>query len=262
MMITSSAEGTIFQIQRWSLHDGEGIRSTIFLKGCPLRCRWCANPESWSHEPQFMCSPTGEIKEVGSQMSVHKVMEIIKRDAVFYRESGGGVTFSGGEPFYQVDFLRQLVINCQKNGINTAVETSGYFDLSQVKDIIQELDEIFIDCKHMDDQVHQQYTGVSNKKILKNIAEISKIHSNVVVRVPFIPDINTEASHLRQMCHFLQTQTQIRGVELLPYHKLGTFKYPALGFEESQVFTVPDDQTMEGAKKIIAEYGLTVLESR
>lgn len=294
--------GNVFQIQRWSIHDGEGIRSTVFFKGCPLRCSWCANPESWSNSCEIFflrercvvcgrcvqacnagatamdneavsfkrtkCSgcgaccvacPTGARKKIGSTMTVEEIMQIIRRDIIFYRESGGGVTFSGGEPFAQPEFLRQLVAACGRIGIHTAVETSGYFDWDQVKDIIALLDCIFIDIKHMDDQLHQKWTGVSNQQILKNIRLLSPAHLKPIIRVPLIEEVNANERNIRQMCEFLQQNASLEGIELLPYHDLGGIKHTAIG-AACPSFTTPSAEKIEALKTIIASYGLPNIE--
>lgn len=290
--------GAIFQIQRWSINDGEGVRSTVFFKGCPLRCRWCANPESWNQKREVLffqekCSgcqrclrvcrhdaivmentairfdrekccgcgdccevcPSGARKMIGSTVTVEDILTVIKRDAVFYRTSGGGVTFSGGEPFAQPEFLRQLTVACSRIGLDTAVETSGYFELESVSDIIESLDCIFVDIKHMDDQTHQKMTGVSNRVILKNIAQISQLHENVIVRVPLIEEVNADEQNIKAMCAFLQHNTRVAGVELLPYHNFGESKYRAVG-AHGQLFTAPDDVKIAKLKTIISTYGI------
>lgn len=291
-------EGTVFQIQRWSIHDGEGVRSTVFFKGCPLRCQWCANPESWESGPEILyfsdrctacgrctlhceanansltdgslifnraectgcgqCAeicPAGARKKIGAVMSDQEVLQVVKRDAVFYRESGGGVTFSGGEPFYQAGFLRQLAMACRRSGIDTAVETSGYFDWDKVKDIFALLDFVFVDIKHMDDGIHRKVTGVGNERILENIIRISQQQPNTIVRVPLIEEINANDSNIRSMCEFLQRHTNVRGVELLPYHHLGEPKHSARG-DLWQVFTAPAAAKKEAMQKIITSYGI------
>lgn len=294
--------GNIFQIQRWSIHDGEGIRSTVFLKGCPLRCGWCANPESWNVNCEVMffrdlcsgcgrcaqvcdagaitiegkasglirteCSgcgkccgacPTGARKQIGSSMTVEEVLRVIKRDSIFYRESGGGVTFSGGEPFAQPEFLRQLVASCNRLGIHTAVETSGCFEWEQVKDIVALLDCVFIDIKHMDDDLHKQWTGVSNCKILENIYSISQMHQKVVIRVPLIEEVNADEKNIRQMCDFILQCAQVEGVELLPYHNYGDKKYRAMGVA-CQNFTTPADTKINEIKRVIESYGIRLVD--
>lgn len=295
--------GNIFQIQRWSINDGEGIRSTVFLKGCPLRCRWCANPESWNSNPEVLylrerCSrcgrcaivcdagaitmgdgningferarccgcgkccdvcSTGARKKVGSTVTVEDVLSVINRDAIFYRESGGGVTFSGGEPFAQPEFLRQLVAACSRLGIDTAVETCGYFNWDQVKDIFTHLDCVFVDIKHMDDGFHNKMTGVSNLRILENITLISQMHPKTIVRVPLIEDVNADEQNIRRMCEFLRQGTRVEGIEILPYHDFGETKYSAVG-ALSQTFATPYAARFEDIKKVITEYGISIVD--
>jgi len=295
--------GNIFQIQRWSIHDGEGIRSTVFLKGCPLRCEWCANPESWNSNSEVLffrercngcgrCSqicaadavtvtdqgigelnrekcrtcgkccavcPTGARKNIGSTVTVEDVLKIIKRDTVFYRESGGGVTFSGGEPFMQPEFLRQLVAACNRFGIDTAVETCGYFEWEQVKDIFELLECVFVDIKHMDDQIHRKFTGVSNHRILENIIRISEMHPKTIVRIPLIEEINAGETNIRQTCEFLREHTRVAGIELLPYHDFGQAKCRALG-AVGAAYTTPDASRIEEVKRIIKDYRIPIVD--
>ena len=293
----------IFQVQRWSIHDGDGIRSTVFFKGCPLRCKWCANPESWYQKLEIMVyeqkctncksclavcehgsitqSAAGNLqfdhakcvycrkclavcargarKQIGESVTVEAVMQMICKDCIFYQESGGGVTFSGGEPFMQSSYLRQLVLQCQAMGIDTAVETSAYFDFAENQDIIAALDAIFIDIKHMDDEIHQALTGVSNQKILENIVQISKLHQNIIIRVPLITEVNATQKNIRAMCEFLKNETNIKQIELLPYHTLGQHKMEALGIAV-EAYTTPTEETIKSLEKIIQSHELTVVK--
>lgn len=292
----------IFQVQRWSVHDGDGIRTTVFFKGCPLRCKWCANPESWLQKLEIMfypqkCTqcgrclavckhnaivqrPDGKIhfvrencvycrkclpvclvgarKCIGESVTVDDGMHMIRKDCIFYQESGGGVTFSGGEPFMQSDTLRQLVKACQEIGIDTAVETSAYFDFKENRDIIAAFDTIFIDLKHMDDKAHRLLTGVSNQKILENIIEISKVHHNVILRVPIIAEVNATTENMHNMCQFLQAHTKVQQVELLPYHTLGQHKMEALGIDV-EAYKTPAEADIRNLEAIIVSYGFTVI---
>ena len=299
----SNVSGNVFQVQRWSVHDGDGIRSTVFFKGCPLRCQWCANPESWHCAPEVLyfrglCSgcgrciqvcesdaitavngmvgavsrekcrgcgkcceacPTGARKMMGKICSVEDIMRIIQRDAIFYRTSGGGVTFSGGEPFAQPEFLRQLVVSCHRLGIDTAAETCGHFSWENGKDIVALLDGVFVDIKHMDDAVYRRLTGVGNQIILENIALMSRLQSRTIVRVPLIAGVNDGEKNIREMCEFLKLRTQIQGVELLPYHNLGVGKWDAVG-ASATLFAAPSIPQVDAIKKIIVGYGLNLVD--
>lgn len=196
---------------------------------------------------------------MGSVMTIEEVMKVIKRDAVFYRESGGGVTFSGGEPFMQLGFLRELVLACSRIGIDTAVETCGYFDWGKAKDIIALLDGVFVDIKHMDDRIHQKVTGVSNVPILENVIRIAELQPNTIVRVPLIEEMNASEKNIRAMCEFIKQHTKVKGVELLPYHHLGEPKHNAKG-ELCQVFTTPDAEKIAAMKEIITSYGIVIAD--
>lgn len=291
--------GNVFDIQRWSLHDGNGIRTTIFLKGCPLRCKWCHNPESWnentvltfSNEKCIKCGkcidvcpneaniimdgnielqhsrckacgkcvevcPSGAREIIGEKMSVDDIIKIIKRDMVFYRESGGGVTFSGGEPTYQHQFLRELVKSCKALGIDTAIETCGYFEWGLLKDIFEMVDFVFVDIKHMDSNIHKKFTSVDNKLILENIINISKLNKKPVIRIPLIEDVNDDLKNIHETLEFISKKIIAGGVELLPYHNYGVPKYKALGMANHYEFKKPNEEKIEEIESIIKEYGI------
>lgn len=238
--------GYVFQTQRWSLHDGDGIRTTIFLSGCPLRCSWCHNPESWNNN---------SIQPI----SVEDIMKTIKRDAVFYRASGGGVTFSGGEPTYQTEFLRELVKNCMLLGIDTAIETSGYFSWHETKDILEILDFLFVDIKHMNSQVHKKYTGVGNELILENIIKISDLGKKPVIRIPLIPGVNDDDENIDRTSEFILKNLEVRGVEVLPYHDYGLYKYKDLGIDTKYGFIAPTEEKIKEVKSRIKKYGINIV---
>jgi len=294
-----SISGNIFDIQRWSLHDGNGIRTTIFLKGCPLRCWWCHNPESWNENPilafsnekctkcakciaicpeeaniiidnniklrRSQCKACGKCVEVcpanareiiGQEMSVNDIIKIIKRDMVFYRESGGGVTFSGGEPTYQHQYLRELVKSCISLGVDTAIETCGYFEWDLLKDIFEMMDFVFVDIKHMDSKTHKKLTGVDNKVILENIINISKLNKKPVIRIPLIKGVNDDLGNIYETLDFISSEIITSGVEILPYHNYGVPKYKALGMSNYYELKKPHKEKIEEIENIINEYGI------
>lgn len=291
----------IFQLQRFSVNDGEGIRTTIFFKGCHLRCQWCANPESWSFERQLLffadkcvqcgrcvaacsnganeikkgtlvfarskctnkgtCSdicPTGARKFIGEALTIDEVVERVKKDYIYFTESNGGVTFSGGEPFLHTEYLRELNLRCQGLGINTAVESCGYFDFAANLDILERLDMIFFDLKTMDSDQHKRFTGVSNEIILQNIRQASALNRNIVVRIPVITGINDDAENIKKTAQFLLNDTTIRRVELLKYHQLGMPKMQALGVTPHE-FVAPTEIHLDKLKKILGEEGMKVV---
>jgi pyruvate formate lyase activating enzyme len=239
-------EGTIFQVQRWSIHDGEGIRSTVFLKGCPLRCAWCANPESWTGS-----ADGGQ----GRRVTAANLMKELRKDEIFYRESGGGVTFSGGEPFAQPEFLRELVAACGAVGYHTAAETSAFFDWNEAADIFARLDAVFVDIKHMDSLQHKKFTGVPNGVILKNVERILATHGDVTVRVPLVAGVNDDEANIRALRDFLRGAKArgLKGVELLPYHNLGVSKYSALGLPIPPEFAAPPVTVVESLKESLRD---------
>lgn len=240
-------KGNIFQTQRWSLHDGNGIRTTLFLSGCPLRCSWCHNPECWS-------------EDAIETVSVEEVVKTIKRDVVFYRSSGGGVTFSGGEPTHQTRFLRELVRSCMLLGIDTAIETSGYFSWANNRDVFEMLDFVFVDMKHMDSKMHKKYTGVDNKLILENIVKISDLRKKIIIRIALIPDVNDDDKNIDKTCQFVLENLEIEGIEVLPYHNLGEHKYKKLGLDPSQCqFVEPTKERIEEIKNRIKSYGIDLI---
>ncbi|MFO7890106.1 MAG: glycyl-radical enzyme activating protein, partial [bacterium] len=204
--------GTIFDIKKYSIHDGPGIRTTVFFKGCPLRCWWCQNPESQNTKPDII--PAGISKRkfhiqykkdkelIGMEMTAEEVMAEIRKDIIFYDESGGGVTFSGGEPLFQPDFLHQLLFKCKKEDIHTAVDTCGYASREVVERIIPLTDLFLFDLKLMDDQEHKKYTGVDFQPIKDNLIFLSNQNSVISIRIPVIPGITDTKVNLDKMIQF------------------------------------------------------------
>lgn len=208
-------KGLIYNIQRFCLHDGPGIRTVVFLKGCPLRCKWCANPESQKMDIEVMNQ-----EQVGCWMSVDEVLDVVRRDKVFYKHSGG-MTISGGEPLYQKDFLLALIHSAKKEGIHITIETCGYSSSAKILNLV---DLVLLDIKMMNEDLHKFFTGKSNELILSNG---HLIQTDVVVRVPVIPDINDDLSTLVEICKYAKAIEAIH-VAFLPYHRLGESKYMAL----------------------------------
>lgn len=232
--------GMVADIQRASVHDGPGIRTTVFLKGCPLNCAWCHNPECISPEPQEMfypekCIGCGHCAEgcfcgarviCGREMSVTEVLEKILCDAPYYGDKGG-VTVSGGEPLFQAAFTAEILKECKRNRINTAIETSLYkYD----KAVFGYCDLILADLKLWSDEIHKKYTGISNKEIIKNFKMLDKSGIPYRVRTPVIPGV-TDIENIKK---FVATLENVGGHDLLPYHPLGTEKARALGIEQKR----------------------------
>lgn len=247
-----SLGGYIIQSQNFSVNDGEGIRTTIFLAGCPLRCAWCANPEGQS----FQNSMTRWVE-------TEELLDELWRQVIFYRFSGGGVTFSGGEPTAQPDFLRELTDRLYDEGISLAMETCGVFDFGRVAPILEKLDLIFYDFKHLDPALHRQYTGLDNRLILENLPRVASLGLPLVVRIPVIPGFNGDDDTLASMFRWLGERVPGGKLELLPYHRLGEDKYRRLGMPlPPETFTLPAPSDMARWNALARDAGLTVVSYR
>ena len=268
-------QGMIFDIAHSSFVDGPGIRTTVFFKGCNLKCLWCHNPESQSALPQMLyyqnkctgcgtcknvcpnqlrscdlcgtCTnycPTGARKLCGRSYRADEIMQEILSDEMFYQMSGGGVTFSGGECMLQAAFLETLLRKCRKAGIHTAVDTAGNVPFESFEKIMPYTDLFLYDVKCFTDELHRKGTGVSNQRILANLKKLSDTFSgDIIIRIPIIPGFNTDPDELQKMASFLRG-IKCRQIEPLPYHKLGENKYAAIG-KEGTVYQVPSKEEME-----------------
>lgn len=264
--------GLLFDIRKYSINDGPGIRTTLFFKGCPLNCWWCHNPESQSPVPEIMLRPqrciacgacidvcpecaillsngavltnrqtckacgtciplcTAEAREwVGFETTSTAVMEIIKRDIPFYEESGGGVTFSGGEPLVQPDFLAELLDLCHHDHIHTVLDTCGYAPREVIEQIAPQVDLFLYDLKILDDNMHQRFTGVSNQIILQNLFHLSDLGSQIIVRIPIVPGINDDRENIERTATYLSGLPNLLRIDILPFHNSGFGKYNGIG---------------------------------
>ncbi len=294
--------GTTFNIKKFSVHDGPGIRTTVFFKGCPLSCLWCHNPESQSPKPEIhyfenrcilcgdcvkacpenaitisddiriwdsdlcqLCGdcaetcPTEAIQLVGEETDVDEIMAEIEKDIIYYDQSGGGVTFSGGEPLQQIDFLTALLKKCKEHEIQTAVDTSGLATWTRFEQILPYADLFLYDLKVMDDEKHRQLTGVSNQVILENLSRLNSTQAQIHVRIPIIPSINDDDENLRATSAFLSTLKNIHQVDLLPYHNIAEDKYRRMAHEyELKNVKTPSTKEMQALAKIFEEKGFNV----
>ena len=272
------SKATIFDIQHSSFVDGPGIRTTVFFKGCNLKCAWCHNPESQDFKPQMLfykdrCTLCGKCKEVcknkecilcgkctffcpnearqisGKEYTLDEVFEEIMADKVFYETSGGGVTFSGGECMLQIDFLVEILKKCKENGIHTAVDTAGHIPFEHFKKVLPYTDLFLYDIKLFDSEAHKKYVGVDNKLILNNLKELFKLGAKIIVRIPVIGGVNDNIDEMQKIKSFLDECGTPDKVELLPYHSMGERKYLALG-KEPYHFSIPSGEKLEALKQI------------
>jgi len=263
----------VFNIQKYSIHDGPGIRTTVFLKGCFLKCIWCSNPESQNLKPQVTFSfskcegcnsciiscpvraisldslfgkkidyrkctgcgkcvqicPTGALQKVGRLMTTREVLAEVIKDRIFYRKTNGGVTISGGEPFYQYDIFVDLLEELKAAFLNVAVETTGYTSWKNLERSLPLIDIILYDFKHINSKKHRLYTGNDNSLIIENLKKLGETDAQVWLRMPIIPGYNDSLEDIENTAYLIKDIKNIQKIELLPYHKLGTSKYPRLG---------------------------------
>lgn len=298
-----SVSGYVFDIERYATGDGPGIRTLIFLKGCPLCCSWCDNPESQVPRPQIIyyrnkcvgcgrciescpegaiqsdeefglltnperCSLCGLCAEscyagarsiAGKRMTVGEVLREVEKDRMFYETSGGGVTLSGGEPLAQPQFAAALLAECKRKGFHTALETSGFGPWETLAGLIDYLDLVFYDIKHIDPERHKELTGVDNRVILENLKRLSARFSPIIVRIPFVPGTNDRREDQMLIYRFVSKLKNIAWVEIMPYHRLGLSKYEGLGRKYS-LKTVPsaDKKDLSYLVKLGNETGIEV----
>ena len=275
----------IFNIQQVSFVDGPGIRTTVFFKGCNLRCAWCHNPESQCMTRQLLvhkekCVGCGKCEQIcphqlqtcdgcgtcvsaclhdarelcGKEMSAEEVFTQIVKDRVFYETSGGGVTFSGGECMLQIDCLSEILQMCKKSGIHTAVDTAGDVPWTYFERVLPYTDLFLYDLKTMDCEIHKEYTGVGNVRILDNLAKLLQAKNPLWVRVPIIPGVNDTEQEMKKIKAFFEENGYPEKTQLLPYHKMGEHKYERLG-KSGRTFTVPTKEQMEKLRKILSANG-------
>lgn len=301
MVDCAAQTGMIFNIQRYSLHDGSGIRTIVFMKGCPLRCVWCANPESQMPAPEIMvrgtncigcgmclkacpngalagtadgiahdtqlcvvcgacvkvCNADG-ITLAGGEISAGEVYKQIERDRIFYRHSGGGVTFSGGEPLMQPKFLAAMLRLCKHGGLSTVIETCGAAPWEVVESTMEDTDAYYYDIKVLDAVSHENLTGVNNRQILENLERLLCAGKEVLVRMPLVPGLNDEEK-LDALCRYLRS-IGIGRMQLLPYHNYGLGKYQAIGrkYELTQL-RAPTANMMQKATSLLKKHNISAI---
>jgi len=291
--------GTIYSIQRFSLQDGPGIRTTVFFKGCPLSCLWCSNPESQRPDPQLMifsdqCKRCGRCAEVcpnravsrkgeefsidrslckacgicvpaclndarsisGKTMTVEEVLAVVRKDWIYYQNSGGGMTVSGGEPTFQPAFLQELLEAANAEGLHTCLDTCGFTRWENLERILPYLNLILFDCKHMDPDQHKRLTGVDNALILQNLVKLARHDVPVRIRIPLIPGYNSSPENILTTGEFVKS-LGFKEVDVIPFHQLGLNKYGALG-KQCQMEDKREPQVVIDAVKTLETTSLRV----
>lgn len=283
-------KATIFNISRCSLHDGKGLRTVVYFKGCNMKCRWCHNPESWNKRPELLfypekcigcgrcaevcahgvhgenvrldrskctacgkCAeacPSGALVMCGKSMSVEEVMHEILRDRHFYDKSGGGVTFSGGECLLWPEYMLAVMRACREENINIVIETALNVGWENVAAAAGYAHSFFCDIKHPSSDIHRELTGTGNELILSNLKRLSEIHSDIIVRVPLIPGVNDGNEILADIAHIVNTLKGVRGIELLKYNNLALSKGRALG-KKLRDFGEPQEDGLFERKKAV-----------
>jgi len=296
-------EGLIFDLKKYAINDGPGIRTTVFFKGCPLRCRWCHNPEGQSFTTEIMtrpsrcladCSecvstcpegatvkasgapvldrslcnacgkcaeicPAQAIEVVGLRLGAAQLLREIEKDRIFHDDSGGGVTFSGGEPLSQPDFLSEILDLCRKKEIHATVDTCGFAPADVLESIAEKTDLFLFDLKALDEKKHFAFTGESNRLILENLKRLAAKGKKTVVRIPVVPGVNDDDENIRGTAEFLRSLGTISEISLLPYHKLGRDKYRGLEKKPSgDDFTPPSAERLEQIKRDLEVCGFRV----
>jgi pyruvate formate lyase activating enzyme len=295
--------GIITEFKRYAVYDGPGIRTTVFVKGCPLRCKWCCNPETWESHPQLyfkaslckefgscikacptgtismvkehkinrtLCSlcmkcvgacPHGALSTVGRRVTPEEVVREVEKDTPFYRKSGGGVTVSGGEPLFQPNFVSRIFELCHKKGISTVLDTCGYAEPNVVERVLEHVDLVLLDIKHMNPTMHKRLMGVSNEFILEN-AKLMASKCHVRISLPLIKGINDSEENIRKTIEFTKS-LNLEHIDIEPLHKLGGGKYEMLGMKDPfSDFEEVSSGEIEKIVKIIESYGLKATEGR
>ena len=247
--------GKLFNIQKFSINDGPGIRTTVFFKGCPLQCKWCSNPESQNRNAAI-ADAMEDITYSGREYTTQEVLAEVLKDKPFYEESDGGMTMSGGEVLQQADFAMELADAARAEGIHVAVETTGYANPTRFAQFMEHIDLFLFDFKHIDREAHFQGTGVYNDVILQNLQQLIDAGKPVIARIPVIPRFNTGIPVAKAMAAHLR-QVGVKEVHLLPFHQFGQNKYTQLGipYEMEEVKQL-HPEVLENYRKAFLDEGL------
>ena len=243
----SEQKAIVFDVEHFATREGPGIRTAVFLKGCPLRCMWCHNPESWN--PKIEKYPDGTV--VGRERTVADVLEEVVRDKPFYDNSGGGLTVSGGEPLFRVEFVRELFARAKKAGISTAIETSGYAAEGHVRELMPVTDLWLYDVKGMDPAKHREHVGVDNAVILRNLRMLDRSGAKIILRCPMVPGVNDSAANLKALGELAEELKGVSEVDVEPYVAYGIEKAHKLGLKVYEAPSAPPSYAQEIVSKLL-----------
>ena len=273
--------GTIFDIQHFSVHDGPGIRTTVFMKGCPLRCKWCHNPEGLSKSLQLqffedkcigcaLCGerkhlsdaqkcPAGALKVCGREVDEDEVIAEVLKDKIFYSDNGG-ITFSGGECLLQADFVASVLCKAKALGLHTAIDTCGYVPFEELEKTLAWCDLYLYDIKCFTSKVHKEYTGVDNLLIIDNLKRLDAAQKDIWIRIPVIPGFNNTAEEMSRIAELISSMPSIKQLTLMPYHTLGASKYKTLGLEYPfDTDRLVSERELASLKRIFSDKNITVV---
>lgn len=273
--------GTIFDIQHFSVHDGPGIRTTVFMKGCPLRCKWCHNPEGLSKSLQLqffedkcigcaLCGerkhlsdaqkcPAGALKVCGREVDENEVIAEVLKDKIFYADNGG-ITFSGGECLLQADFVASVLCKAKALGLHTAIDTCGYVPFEELEKTLAWCDLYLYDIKCFTSNVHKEYTGVDNLLIIDNLKRLDAAQKDIWIRIPVIPGFNNTAEEMSRIAELISSMPSIKQLTLMPYHTLGASKYKTLGLEYPfDTDRLVSERELASLKRIFRDKNITVV---
>lgn len=252
--------GIVFDIKRFAIHDGPGIRTSIFFKGCPLSCWWCHNPESCKSGIQNLDFEFKGSHILGWETTAEQLLEEVEKDRTFFDESGGGVTFTGGEPLMQADFIIETAALMKQNDFHLALDTTGFAKAEKFRKVVKHMDLILFDLKQMNEAKHFEYTGVGNRQIFNNLEYLIENKKEIHIRFPMMPGLNDGEENLNEMLEYLTSKNYFKRIHLLPYHKIAAGKYEKLGLENKMNgIEEPTTERVQQVKEFIETGGFEVV---
>jgi pyruvate formate lyase activating enzyme len=252
--------GIVFDIKRFAINDGPGIRTSIFFKGCPLSCWWCHNPEGCKTGIQNLDFEFKGSNILGWETTAKQLLEEVEKDRAFFDESNGGVTFTGGEPMMQADFVAETAQLFKRNDLHLALDTTAYAKQEKFRRVVDKMDLILFDLKHMNDEKHFEFTGVGNQLIMRNLEYLIEEGKEILIRYPMMPGLNDDKKNLDEMLNYLKSKKSLNRIHLLPYHKIAAGKYKRLEMENKMKgIEEPNHKRVQEVKKYLETGGFEVV---